>query len=391
SNWVNGYYGGALAATGGALVLGALPRIRRRPNAGDGLALALGAIVLANSRPYEGVLVCAPAAVYFVWQRRHLWQRPPWGPLLRSLAAPALLMLMAAGMMAYYNHRVFGSALTLPYQINRATYASAPVFLWQTPRPAPEYRHKVMHDFYAIWEMGDFRLARTLPGFRAITLQKIATMVLFFFGFALLAPLSMLGRVLRDRRVRYLCVAAVVFALGLSVNAWFFPHYAAPFTGAIYVLCVQCMRHLRQFRPGGSPIGLALVRFAPLVCLLLAGVRIYAQPLALAVPRWPPMWYGTEPLGIPRAKVAEQLEAKAAKQLAIVRYAPDHAPFDDWVYNAADIDGSKVVWAREMDAGSNQVLLQYFRNRAAWLVEPDFTPPRVSPYEVPSPQWRSSR
>jgi hypothetical protein len=67
SNWVNGYYGGALAATGGALVLGALPRIRRRANVRNGVLLAIGTILLANSRPYEGLLVCAPAVAVLCW------------------------------------------------------------------------------------------------------------------------------------------------------------------------------------------------------------------------------------------------------------------------------------------------------------------------------------
>jgi hypothetical protein len=382
SNWVNGYYGGAVAAAGGALVLGALPRMKRHATVRDGFLLAIGAIVLANSRPYEGLLVCGPAVVAIFWEHRKRLRL-----LSRSLAAPAVLVLIAAGLMAYYNQRVFGSALTLPYQTNRATYASAPVFLWQSPRPSPEYRHKVMHDFYQIWEMRDFRLARTLPGFADKTVRKIATAVLFFFGLALLGPLFLLPRLFRDTRVRYLLIAGAVFGLGLSANAWFFPHYAAPFTAAIYVLLLQCMRHLRQWRPGGRPnarhVGLALVRYAVLVCLMLAGIRIYAQPLGLAIGRWPSMWYGTEPLGLPRAKVAAQLETKPGKQLAIVRYSPEHAPFDDWVYNAADIDASKVVWAREMDAASNLELLRYFQDRQVWLVEPDCDPPKVSPY---SPQ-----
>jgi len=367
SNWVNGYYGGAIAATGGALVLGALPRFRRRANIRAGLWFAVGTILLANSRPYEGLLVCGPAAVALFLPAI----RKP-----RTLIAPSILILIAAGLMAHYDQRVFGSALTLPYQTNRMTYASAPVFLWESPRPAPEYRSKEMHDFFQIREMHDFLLARTLHGFIDKTVQKFATAVLFFFGVALLIPLIMLPRLFRDTRVRYLLVAGGVFGLGLGVNAWFFPHYAAPFTGAVYVLLLQSMRHLRQ----SKPIGLALVRYAPLVCLLLAGIRVYAEPLGLAIDRWPSMWYGTSPLGLARAKVAAQLEAIPGKQLAIIRYSPQHAPFDDWVYNQADIDASKVVWARELHATSNLELLQYFGERQVWLVEPDFDPPRVSRY-----------
>jgi len=285
-------------------------------------------------------------------------------------------------LMAYYNHQVFGDVFTLPYQINRAMYASAPVFLWQTPKPSPEYRHTVMRDFYQVWEMGDFRFARTARGYLAISVQKMATGLFFFLGFALIPFLVMLWRVLTDRRVRFLIAAAAVFGAGLAINAWFFPHYAAPLTGAIYVLLLQCMRHLRQWRPGGSPIGLGLVRFALLVCLLLAGVRIYARPLGVDIGRWPAMWYGTEPLGLPRAEVAAQLDLLPGRQLAIVRYAPAHLPFDDWVYNTADIDASKVVWAREMDVESDLELLRYFHDRKVWLVEPDFDPPHVYPYKA---------
>ena len=144
--------------------------------------------------------------------------------------------------------------------------------------------------------------------------------------------------------------------------------------------CCSACATCASLSHGGRPVGLALVRYAPLVCLMLAGIRIYAEPLGLAIHRWPSMWYGTEPLGLPRAKVAAQLAANPGKQLAIVRYAPEHAPFDDWVYNAADIDASKVVWARDLRAASNQELLRYFQDRQAWLVEPDCDPPKVSRY-----------
>jgi hypothetical protein len=379
SYWVDDYHGGAVAAIGGALVLGSLPRIMRTARVRDGLGMALGIAILANSRPYEGMLLCGPVAAYLLWWATKK-ARQAASVLVRRAIAPTALLLVVAGMMAYYNYRVFGDPLTLPYQVNRTTYASAPVFLWQQPRREPVYRHRVMRDFYTNWELADFRRAQTPAGFLRGSAKKLAIVVFFFFGMALLPPLIMLPRVLRDRRVRFLLAAGGVFAVGLSMNAWLFPHYVAPFACAIYVVLLQAMRHLRVWRPGNQPVGLALVRAVAIACVILAGLRLYAGPLHLSIPRSPTLWYGTEPFGLPRARIQAELERHSGPQLAIVRYAPDHAPFDDWVYNAADINRSKVVWAREMEKRNSLPLLNYFRDRTAWLVEPDSNPPRISPY-----------
>jgi hypothetical protein len=66
------------------------------------------------------------------------------------------------------------------------------------------------------------------------------------------------------------------------------------------------------------------------------------------------------------------------------QFGPIHPTFCEWVYNRADIDGAKVVWAREMGPAQNAELLSYFRDRKAWLLEADATPPKLVPYEPPA-------
>jgi hypothetical protein len=56
---------------------------------------------------------------------------------------------------------------------------------------------------------------------------------------------------------------------------------------------------------------------------------------------------------------------------------------DEWVYNASDIDASRVVWAREMNTAHNLELISYYKDRTVWLVQPDMKPALVSPYAIP--------
>ncbi|MEX2260517.1 MAG: hypothetical protein WD696_01125 [Bryobacteraceae bacterium] len=378
SYWMNSYWGGSLAALGGALVLGALPRLMRRPRAASALVLGCGFAILAVTRPYEGLWLSLP--VIFVLGQAAWEAAAGRGPapqmklaFLGQVAAPLAAVLLAMG---YYNWRVFGSPWTLPYQINRNTYAQAQVFLWQKPHPEPPYRHKEFRDFYVSMELAEFQETRTVRGYLNGIAKKFGIMAFFFFGIVLIIPLAMLPWALADRRIRFLVLCGAVFLFGLCLNAWFFPHYAAPATAIVYAVLIQCMRHLRAWRP-------AMANMIPALCILLVVIRLLAGPLNLTISRWPSMWYGTEGLGLPRWRIASELHARPGRHLAIVRYAPAHNPVDDWVYNEPDIDASRIAWAREMSPEENAKLMAYFGDRAVWLVEPDAMPPRISRQSAP--------
>jgi hypothetical protein len=190
-----------------------------------------------------------------------------------------------------------------------------------------------------------------------------------------------------DRRVRFLVVCVLVLAVGMMIEIFLLPHYLAPFTAAFYAIGLQAMRHLRLWRPEGQPVGSAIVRLTVVFCFVLAGLRLYAAPLHLRLAQWPASewsgtWYGPGHFGVERANLEAGLEQLPGRQLVIVRYSSDHNPFDEWVYNAADIDNSKVIWARGMDTANDLELIHYYRDRKVWLVQPDKQPTEISPYTV---------
>ena len=83
-----------------------------------------------------------------------------------------------------------------------------------------------------------------------------------------------------------------------------------------------------------------------------------------------------------RARILAHLKQDEERHLVVVRYESNHSPHREWVYNDADIDGAKVVWAREMDATQNRKLLEYFKDRRVWLLEADAELPKLVPYSV---------
>jgi hypothetical protein len=389
SYWINTYTGGgAISALGGALVLGALPRLMKTPRFRYGMLMAVGAVLLALTRPYEGLLLCLPVSVALGRWLLFGRNRPDIAVLLRRAAAPAALIIAAVIWLGYYDYRAFGSSLTLPYTVARNTYAVVPYYVWQSPHPAPNYRHEEMRQFYSELEFATFVKLHSWSGYIPSTLAKFKWAVIFFAGMALLPPLIMSRRVLLDRRLRFLVLCLPLWIVGMAVGTYLIPHYLAPFTAALYALGLQAMRHLRVWKPDGKPAGMTVARLLVTICILMAGLRVVAEPLHLTPPQWPGglwinFWSGPGHFGRERAEVEARLEELPGPQLAIVRYSPEHYPMDEWVYNSADINSSKVIWAREMDAANNLQLMRYYKNRQFWLVQPDSKVAIVSPYRLP--------
>jgi hypothetical protein len=372
SYWMNGYWCASVVALGGALVLGAWPRIRHHLRPRDAFVMGVGLVVLATSRPYEGLVFALPFAVAMLgWLAgpRH----PRFSTSFTRVVAPLFLTLsLAAAASGYYNHRLTGDALLMPYQVNQAAYGYAPFFLWQKPTAEPTYHHEVMRKFYEA-DFRDYQEWRTPAGFLEFKGKKFVLAWAFFFGPTLSLGLISLPRLMRDRRMRFPLIAGSVFLLGLLPETWCWDHYFAPATGLAYLIAMQGMRHLRLWRWHGRPVGVALVRSIPLIACALVMVRASAILLGTPVePSWPRG-------DLIRAGIRRSLENSAGEHLILVRYGAGHAPESDWVYNDADIDGAKVVWARDMGERNNRELLQYFRNRKVWKVDPDEVPLRLEP------------
>jgi hypothetical protein len=374
SYWMNSYWCPALAAMGGALVLGTIPRLRNRARVREGILLAVGLAMMANSRPYEGLVFSIAVAVgTIVWVKAR--KLPSWSGLLWRVFLPATCVLVVSGAaMGYYYWRVTGSPFRMTYAVNRETYAVVPYFLFFSKRAVPEYHHAVMRDYYAGWEVSQFDEARTLVGFVQRTGNKIRELWRFYIGPAFSLPLLAFPWILRDRRMRLALIAGAIFCVGWLVETWTFPHYVAPATGLVYLVLVQCMRHLRLWRRNGAPVGQLLVRGVPMVCLGMIVLRI-AGIIAHAPlePRWP---MGNRD----RIQIVERLSALAGTHLVIVRYGPDHNVDRDWIYNAPDINRSRIVWARDMGKEQNIELLRYFHDRHIWLMSGDESPPLLEPY-----------
>jgi hypothetical protein len=388
SYWINTYSGaGSIAALGGALVLGAFPRFMRTVRVRHGLLMAIGVILLATSRPYEGILLCVPVAIILGRWILFGSNVPAMRVLLRRTAIPLALIVAAGAWVGYYDYRAFGSPVTPPYKIDRTTYAVAPYYVWQSLRPEPVYRHKVMREFYTRYELLDIGHIQTVFGFLPESLIKALRGVRYFAGVALLLPLIMVWRVLRDRRIRFLVLSVIVLVAGMAIENFLYPHYIAPFTAVFYALGLQAMRHLRVWKPGDQPVGMTLTRLTVTLCVLLGVLRLYAEPLHLKVPESEPSeglseWYGPGEFGVARAQIEDKFEKAPGQQLVIVRYSPDHNPLNEWVYNAPDIDHAKVIWAREMDDASNLELIRYYKDRKIWLVQPDLPSAGIAPYPL---------
>ncbi|MBZ5612974.1 MAG: hypothetical protein LAO23_03110 [Acidobacteriia bacterium] len=377
SYWGDSYWGGAAGAVGGALVLGALPRVKQSMRPGSAIIMGVGLTILANSRPYEGfVLSLTVAAALFGWMLGK--RRPPLQVSLRRVVLPLCLVLSLAGLCTgYYLWRVTGSPFKLAYSVHEETYAVTPYFVWQSLRHEPAYHHQVIRDFYVNVEPRSYAISRSIPG---LTIRVIWSWA-FYIGPVLTIPLiaGVVSRLFGDpsqrtgKRTRFLLLACGTTAGAMAFESFYTLHYASPLAGATLALVLQSMRSTHNWTWRGKPYGLFATRAVVVICVAMTVVRTAAIPNS---------WYIPEHENFNRAAILGRLQQFPDPQLVIVRYRPHRDSFNEWVYNDADIDAAKVVWARDMSPSENEELIRYFKGRRVWLLEPDQKPVRLSEYPV---------
>lgn len=375
--WGQCYYGGSVATFGACLLFGALPRIRKRPQLSGGLALAAGLVVLANSRPFEGFVISLPVALaLFVWLIRAdsttklaaLWK----------VILPVLSILAAAGAaMAWHNQQITGNPLKLPYQVHEETYAVTPLFVFGTPQDTPTYRHREMRRFFEFdcpqqfWET-----QQTLDGWKQRKWNDSVEIWRLYFGRLLTVPLLALPWILKDPRMRFALLAAALVIGGSLMATWLISHYIAPILPLLLLLVLQGLRHLRTLRCDRGNFGRSLVSGLLLLYVALVGWQTYGY--FRRIQQTPPVGHWAQKWAWERENIRQQLLATPGKHLIVVQYGPRHAASPaEWVYNEADIDSSRIVWARNMDGQSNGELVNYFKDRRLWLVLADEQPPRL--------------
>jgi hypothetical protein len=366
--WAQSHWGGSVALGGGALVLGTFGRILRQPRAYHGAVMALGMAVLANSRPYEGLVFCSVVLAGLLW--RLFIGRLAASRLAAALAPFFVVLLLAGSATAFYNFRVTGHPLRLPYQVHEAAYAITPLFIWQRPRPEPLYRHQVLRDFHVDVETAAYREQKSLDGWLSVTWGKYSDLAAIYFPtsfrYLILAivVVAIPPMLRKDSRTTLLLIALAGFVAGTLPEIFMSDRYTAPAASLLFVFILRSLRHARGWTWRGRPVGRSLLRVcltAAVVGFILSTVRGLTAPERLDLQRW----------ATTRAEMLERLTRQEGRHLVIVRYGHKHSPNQEWVYNEADIDRSKVAWAREMGRDRDRALLEYFQNRHVWLLSVD--------------------
>jgi hypothetical protein len=375
--WGQSYWGGAVAMLGGALLFGSAFRLLRRVSLGDTLLLGLGLVILANSRPYEGAtatLAALPLIIAGIL--RHVINGQGKN-IARKFVLPLLgIGILLAGWLLFYNYHLTGDPFRWPY------------YNWDS-------------------KLSNIELIRSWDGSEPLPLIHKILRPWYVFITPILSPFILgLAFCLKDKKVLF-SLAVVALVMGVSIGwtkAW--THYMAPVYSLIVALIVYGLRALGSLKVHDLRAGRVAVLFICTAYFVTSGWLITERlqrgrsldgyPTRRGVPEilqdgdrkdllalflgmviydGPPREWGQV-----RSMVARKLEKQAPKNLVIVQYGLCHNIHHEWIFNAADIDRAKIVWARDLGPDKNKQLLDYFSDRKAWILLADESPPRLLPY-----------
>ncbi len=366
--WTNSYWGGSLAASAGCLVFGSLPRLRRsKVLPRDAIALGAGFAIHMLTRQFESVLLLLAIVVFFpkAWKQR--------------AAIFALIPVLAGGILILLQNRaVTHSWMMLPEQLSQYQYGVPTSLTFQqnatphvrlTPQQDLDYRAQALTHGSAGDSLSSFllRLEYRVRYYRFFFLPPL---YLALTGFLFCAP-SVSGSIL-------------IFALGTNLFPYLLEHYLAAVTCLFILVSIVGLQQMERLRICNISVGPEIVRVILVLCaaefLGWYTLHLFETPSFYPVLRYE-TWDGINHKNPQRRiEVARQLESIQGRLLVFVRYSAHHIYQNEWVWNGADIDSSRVVFARDLGSSENEKLIRYFPHRKVLLLEPDAYVPQLSDY-----------
>lgn len=344
TSWLNSYWGGAVAGIGGGLLFGSIPRLLRTLDVRYALLAAAGWSICWLCRPFESAVLGATlGGASLVWIAR----KPA---VLRSLLLPAAAVILATlAFTAYCNWRVTGNPLLMPYQAGQQQYGYPATFLWQ-PMPQPEsFRSPALRDNY-LWQQGNKALLLHPVKFTGQAIKRLFDSWKFFLGLPLLIPLFFFLRGARGLE-HLLWIPWLVAWIASTMYAFFFPHYFGPYAAMFLSLAALGLARTNR----------KLAAFC-LAFALLDGLQIV---------RFSQTKYWKGHFARSRSAIEQRLLETPGQHLVLLRYSPRHVFHEEFAYNAADIDRSRIVWATSLGPERDARLLEYFAGRTFWIYAPD--------------------
>lgn len=375
--WMNSYWGGgSLAAAAGCMVFGALPRIRDYARPRDCLLLGIGFGIHVLTRQFESIFLLLAVLLFLLLYTRSL--------LLRVAGYSSLALIPVAFIILLQNHAVTQTWFTLPEALHRYQYG-VPITLTIEPLPNPHVPLTPQQEM-------DFKAESLRHGLGTDTvstfLQRLQYRVRYYRFFFLpplyIALIAFCG-VLRRPPFWWIAATLALFAVGTNLFPYLLLHYWAGVAGLFILASVLGLRRLSTLRIRGQSVGLPVAQVLTVLCfaefLGWFSFHLFERPELYPLLRYE-TWDSINHEGEPakRLAVQEQLGGIPGKLLVFVRYSPRHIYQEEWVWNQADIDSARIVYARDLGQDENQKLIQYYPKRRVLVLEPDGVEATLTPY-----------
>ncbi len=368
TTWSQSLMSGWLTAAGSAMLAGGVFRLRRRYRFSAAAVCGAGIALLALTRPFEGlVATCISSAVLWsLWRGRSLSFKVR--TVLRTAPVAAIPIAAALVLMGMQNYAVSGSVSGMPYQIHEQQYAATPVFVFGRQKtPAMETTGELpqtIHDFHHGWALDGFLERPGVWGWLQGIIEACGTVWGFWVVLAML-PILSVGYWSKFRLARLLAIAVVTQILFSAAVCWIFPHYLSPLLPWLVVLTILGLRRVFRIFVRSHLVRLAQPQ-------RLVGAILVAQLALLMVSAFNMRRDPQRAWALQRSAIAAQFEAREGEHLVLVRYSAEHNPHREWVYNLADLEQSKTLWARdERDEWTEQLTDHYAGSRFIWQLDPD--------------------